>query len=344
MSDSERAEACLGRVMHVTGFGGRRDGEAIVVSPDPKRAGEFSVFGTILGGSADALIIEAVERSGGLLGKASRGATTVSAPIGDGEAVAAGLACGGTVEILLEPLELVPLVFWEAIVSRARVGLVSVVPNVGEARSFEPQCVPVRENLAMALPEAVVKVANDQLRKGMVRAQIIEDSGLRWFCEVVSPLPNVGVIGLSGLALAITSQVALLGWTTTVIDERVESGLGDSLALARSLGTTDALVVLSHDLDASCGALHAAAKESLGSPYLGALGSRHTQAARAERLREVHGWSEGALASIHGPVGLDIGSRTPEETALAIVAEIVAHQNHRTASSLSGAKGRISAS
>jgi xanthine dehydrogenase accessory factor len=198
------------------------------------------------------------------------------------------------------------------------------------------------EDLTLALPQGVAKIVSEQLRKGTLRAQIIEDEPLSWFCEVVSPLPHLGVIGVSALATAITCQAGLLGWTTTVVDERGETGLADCLALAGALGTADALVVLSHDLEASCGALHVAAEQSLGNPYLGALGSRHTQAARAQRLVEVHGWSAEAVATIHGPVGLDLGSRTPEETALAIVAEIVAHQRNRSAKSLRFSEGPIS--
>ncbi len=388
LSDEERANTYLCRVMGVTGFGGRRDGEAILVTPDPKRAGEFIVVGSLLGGSANIQVFATIASiagstsstsSTGSIGdevspaalaavvsiRPSRSVATIRVPIGDADAVSAGLACGGTAEILLEPVELVPLDFWMTLVSRTRVGLVSLLPpagaetgsEAGEAGSdagrgtvarivdseFGSSCVLVSEGQRVALPNGVSKLVDDQMRKGTIRAQIIEDGGLRWFCEVVSPLPQVGVIGVSELATAITRQVALLGWTTTVIDERVDTNLVNCLTLARSLGTADALVVLSHDLEASCGALHAAAKESLGSPYLGALGSRHTQAARAERLSGTHGWSEEELASIHGPVGLDIGSRTPEETALAIVAEIVAHQRGRTATSLRAAQGPISA-
>lgn len=354
MTEAERTQGYLCRVIGVTGFGGRRDGEAILISADPKRADEFSVVGLLLGGSSNARILEEVVALNGDVDAPLRRSGTIRVPISDSVAVSAGLACGGTAEMLLEPLEFVPMDFWVALAARARVGLVSLLPatsgldpspsSAAETASIQQRCVLVSEALVLTLPESVAKIVGDQLRRGMVRAQIIESENERWFCEVVSPLPHIGVIGVSVLASAITRQVALLGWTATVIDERTETGLADCLAVAQSLGTTDALVVLSHDLEASCGALHAAANESLGSPYLGALGSRHTQAARANWLRANHGWTEVAVESIHGPVGLDIGSRTPEETALAIVAEIVAHQRNRTASSLRANPGPISAS
>jgi xanthine dehydrogenase accessory factor len=348
MNASDRAKSYLCRVMEVTGFGGRRDGEAMLVSPDATCADGISMVGSLLGGGADSRIVAAIKGLTTSDRVPTRNSGTIRVPISDEAAVVAGLACGGTAEILLEPVEVVPIDFWKAVVARARIGLVSTVPSDGAAKiaslsGGEARCVVVTEGLATLLPAGVAEAVANQMRRGTVRAQIIEDEGLRWFCEVVSPLPHVGVVGVSELATAILRQAGLLGWTTTVTDERTETGLADCVALARSLGATDALVVLSHDLEASCGALHAAANESLGRPYLGALGSRHTQAARADRLRSIHGWSDDSVTSIHGPVGLDIGSRTPEETALAIVAEIVAYQRNRSASSLRAGQGSISA-
>jgi xanthine dehydrogenase accessory factor len=278
LSESDRANALLCRVMAVTGFGGRRDGEAVLVFPDPQQQGRFVVEGSLLGGSVDDLLVQEA-------GLAASGANTslVSVPIGDAIAVSAGLACGGVADILLERLDCIPRAFWESVASRSRIGLVSPLPTAGqnptEPTETSRKCFAVIEGLSIALPEDAANAVWHQLHKGTVRAQIIEVEGSRWFCEVVSPMPHVGVIGVSGLATAIANQASLLGWTTTVIDERSDTGLEDSLAIARSLGTTDALVVLSHDLVVSCGALHAAANESLGNPYLGALGSRHTQSA-----------------------------------------------------------------
>jgi xanthine dehydrogenase accessory factor len=353
MTESERLASFLCRVISVSGFGGRRDGEAVLVCPDRGQPGKFVVVGSLLGGSADSRLL-AVARSATSGGW---GATTLSAPIADEEAVRAGLACGGIAEILVEPLFAVPSSFWVSVAARSHIGLLSLLPNdpdspllreasrckvIGEV--FRDHLLEVPLDAPLDASGEAAKAIDEQLRKGTVRAQIIESEGKRWFSEVVAPMPHIGVIGISALATAIGTQANLLGWTTTVIDERTETGLADCLALAQSLGTTDALVVLSHDLEASCGALHAAARQSLGRPYLGALGSRHTQAARAERLSAVNGWSSDDLSAIHGPVGLDIGSRTPEETALAIVAEIVAHQRNRTAQSLRSGQGPISSS
>ena len=75
--------------------------------------------------------------------------------------------------------------------------------------------------------------------------------------------------------------------------------------------------------------------------YAGALGSRHTQGARADHLGTSLGLADDVVAQVHGPVGLDLGSRTPPETALAIFAEIIAHRSGRAATSLRGSAGPI---
>jgi xanthine dehydrogenase accessory factor len=77
-----------------------------------------------------------------------------------------------------------------------------------------------------------------------------------------------------------------------------------------------------------------------GAGYVGALGSRRTQSERLERLREA-GLGEPELAALHAPCGLDLGARTPEETAISVLAEIVASRTGRSAASLSHTHGPI---
>jgi len=98
-------------------------------------------------------------------------------------------------------------------------------------------------------------------------------------------------------------------------------------ALAQvGLTSSTAVVMLTHDPKLDDPAL----KIALSSPafYIGALGSRTTQAKRRRRLLEA-GLSEAQLARLHGPIGLDLGARTPEEIALAVMAQIVAVRNGR---------------
>ena len=92
------------------------------------------------------------------------------------------------------------------------------------------------------------------------------------------------------------------------------------------LGPRDAVCVLTHDTKFDVPAIVGALATDVG--YLGAMGSRRTHANRVERLREAGVTDEG-LARIHAPIGLDIGGRTPEETAVSICAEIIAVRTGR---------------
>ena len=103
--------------------------------------------------------------------------------------------------------------------------------------------------------------------------------------------------------------------------------------------TRDAVCVLTHDAKFDVPAIVGALATDVG--YVGAMGSRRTHATRVARLRE-HGVDDAALARVMAPIGLDIGGRTPEETAIAICAEIIALRTGRvTAPSLRGGEGPI---
>ena len=104
------------------------------------------------------------------------------------------------------------------------------------------------------------------------------------------------------------------------------------------LGPRDAVCVLTHDHKFDVPAIAAAVQTDVG--YLGAMGSRRTHEGRAERLRE-HGLSEAEIARVMSPIGLDVGARTPEETAVAICAEIIALRTGRQVASLRDASGPI---
>jgi xanthine dehydrogenase accessory factor len=93
-----------------------------------------------------------------------------------------------------------------------------------------------------------------------------------------------------------------------------------------TLGPRDAVCVLTHDAKFDVPAITAALATDVG--YLGAMGSRRTHDKRVERLRE-EGVSEEGLARVRAPIGLDLGARTPEETAIAIVAEVIALRTGR---------------
>jgi xanthine/CO dehydrogenase XdhC/CoxF family maturation factor len=139
------------------------------------------------------------------------------------------------------------------------------------------------------------------------------------------------VVGAGPVADVLDPMAVLLGWTVaraTTLDE-VTAALGDA----------DAVVVTSHDEEVDAAALQAAIAADIA--YIGGMGSRRTQARRAEWL-SAHGVSEWEQERIHGPAGLDIGADGPAEIALSILAELVATSRGRTdVGSLSGREGPI---
>ena len=153
-------------------------------------------------------------------------------------------------------------------------------------------------------------------------------------------------------ALAKVGKV--LGYRVTVCDARpvfatrARFPMADEVVVAwpdkhlgevgASLGPRDAVCVLTHDPKFDVPAIVSALATKVG--YLGAMGSRRTTDERGERLREA-GVDEEGLARVMGPIGLDVGARTPEETAVAICAEIIALRTGRQAPSLRDRPGPI---
>jgi xanthine dehydrogenase accessory factor len=166
------------------------------------------------------------------------------------------------------------------------------------------------------------------------------------------PPPRLLVFGAVDFAAAQTRAGAFLGYRVTVCDARAvfttpgrfpgadrvvvdwpHRYLDAEARAGRTDGRT-AVCVLTHDAKFDVPVLSLALRLPLG--YVGAMGSRRTHLRRLERLREA-GVPEAALARLHSPIGLDLGARTPEETALSIAAEIVADRYGATGVSLSGA-------
>src|SRR5262249_33519335 len=143
-----------------------------------------------------------------------------------------------------------------------------------------------------------------------------------------------------------------LGWRVSVIDPRAAFATAERIPSADELvvrwpeegydqlgvRAEDAVVVLTHDPKLDDPAIAGAVQR--GVRFIGALGSRRTQEKRRARLVE-RGLSEGDLARVSGPVGLDIGAFSPEETALSILSEIIAFRGGRDGGRLAQASGRI---
>ena len=185
------------------------------------------------------------------------------------------------------------------------------------------------------------------------RTTVLDDEG-REFVEEYGPPPLLLVFGAVDTAEALCKAAKQLGWRTVVADARSKFATAERIPSADELlvewpdqvlahtepDAWTAVVVLTHedrfDIPALAGALRSDAF------YVGALGARKNQERRRERLLE-EGLSEEEIDRIAGPVGLDIGAETPAETAVSILAEILAVRAGRSGGSLKRSKGRIHA-
>jgi xanthine dehydrogenase accessory factor len=199
-------------------------------------------------------------------------------------------------------------------------------------------------------PAALAGLAEELMREG--RNRVIEHEGARVFAEVYGPPPRLLIIGAVDTAEALARAAKLLDWHTIVADARAKFATRERIPSADELivgwpedalaqvqpDAWTAVVVLTHDdkfdVPALLGALETQAF------YIGALGSRRNQARRRERLLEA-GADEESLERISGPCGLDLGAESQPETAVSILAEMLAVRAGREGGRLQTAPGRI---
>jgi xanthine dehydrogenase accessory factor len=185
------------------------------------------------------------------------------------------------------------------------------------------------------------------------RSELREVGDLTLFVDVTAPPPRLVVFGAVDFAAALCRVAKAAGWRAFVVDPRSRFATPERFpdaeaviaewpaeALARIGGVDRAtyLAVLTHDPKLDDAALLAALDSD--APYIGAMGSRRAQAKRRERLLAA-GVAEAQLERVAAPIGLDLGGTSAEETAVAIVGELIAVRNGREGGRLSGSGGRI---
>jgi xanthine dehydrogenase accessory factor len=182
---------------------------------------------------------------------------------------------------------------------------------------------------------ALAAHATDALLRGTSRT--VQVNGRSYFVESFPRKPRLVIVGAVQVAIPLVALARTMGFTTVVVDgrpafasaerfpdvDRLVVGWPDEVADEIGLGPDDAVAILSHDVKFDEPAILAALTR--GCRYVGAVGSRKTQADRRARLRAA-GLSDEQLDRLRGPIGLDLGGREPAETALAIMAEVVAER------------------
>jgi len=286
------------------GFSARDNTEALALTPGGGRVGSV-----LSGALNDQLATLAAESMAGRL---------VDLHVGDLDAGIAGLSCGGDARCLLISASDLPAELWEHLRNRDAVCLVTRLDGDRV----------VGTDLFTAATIAEAGEDRAQLFGRATSETTVADGEV---VTVLWPVPTVVVVGAGAIAEALSAAAGLLGWhAQTVVDVNTATGLISGLA------ALDKVVVISHDHDLAGPALEAALASDVG--YIGALGSRHTQRARAQWLAD-RGITD--LDRIHGPAGLDLGGRTPPEIALSILAEALAIRNGRAPGALRDREGSI---
>ena len=318
----------LATVVQTWGSAPRAAGSRMVVGADGR------IEGSVSGGCVEAAVVEAAR-------EVLRTATPKLLHFGvaDEAAWAVGLACGGTIEVFVEKPDPSFLDRARELVKADQAAVLATVvegPLAGRwmaARSDGPA-----EGTLGKLSEPVRAAALGALREGKSLRTRVGEAPV--FLDVLRPTPTLVAVGGVHIAIALTRIAQALGYRTIVVDprpafgnearfphaDRVASEWPDEALGRIGLTRETAVAVLTHDPKLDDPALRAA----LVSPafYVGALGSKTTQAKRRQRLLEA-GLSETQVGRLHAPIGLDLGGRSPEEIAVSVMAQVVAVRNGR---------------
>ncbi len=251
----------------------------------------------------------------------------------------------------------------------APVALATVIdgPNVGAKLLVEPA---TAAQGSLGHPELDRVVARDALaeleaaRSGIrhygpegqtTPEDLVDQPTVRVFIESHAPPPQMWIFGAVDFTAALARVAKILGYRVTVCDAREVFATRRRLAtaeevkvtlrptvvadLGQELGLRDAVCILTHDPKFDIPAVQGALATAVG--YIGVMGSRSTHARRMDRLAEVGVTEYIDLDRLMSPIGLDIGARTPEETAVSICAEIIARRTGRNVPSLRDSSGDI---
>lgn len=324
-------QIALATVIQTWGSSPRGVGAKMALTPEGK------ITGSVSGGCVEGAVFET-----GVEVLKSGKPELLHFGVADETAWEVGLACGGQIDVFVEPLDRALFDTWRAELLADRPHAMATVIR-GPGRFLGRQVLVSEDKLAADVQgngfyEVILEKARSAMAEG--RSQRFEiavegEDSVELFVEVVSAPPTLVIVGGVHIAVALTSIAKVLGYHTVVVDPRRSFGSPerfphvDQLIQAWpqeafeqiNLTHQTALAMLTHDPKIDDPALRIA----FNSPafYIGALGSQNTQRKRRQRLLD-SGCTEDQLSRLHGPIGLDIGAETPEEIALAVMAEVVA--------------------
>ncbi|MFC2030182.1 XdhC family protein [Chloroflexota bacterium] len=331
----------LATVIRVLGSAPRPVGAKMIVSSGGRMAGSVS------GGCVETTVFEELQAV--LNGQPAH---TVEFGITEDMIWDVGLACGGTIEVFLQEIDAPWVAAVDDYLERGvAFALVTVV--AGEERAGSRALVG-REGVELGdLDGQAKRAAQEMLAARSASGALSElDSGEQVFIEPFLVPPHLVIVGGVHVAIPLTRFAKELGFSVTVIDPRAKFANRERFPDADEVvreWPDDALeqidvddgsyvVLLTHDPKIDEPTLAAALKTE--ARYIGAIGSRNTHAQRFQRMAK-WGVTPEQLERLYAPIGLDLGGKTPGETALSIIAEVVAVKNRRSGASLRRTRGRI---
>ncbi|MFF3376679.1 XdhC family protein [Streptomyces sp. NPDC002680] len=357
LDEDEGAPLAVATVTAVRGSAPRPPGATLAVDRDGTALG--SISGGCVEGSVHALCTELLAEDAGA------GAAVHRFGYSDDDAFAVGLTCGGELDVLVQRIDAPQRPQLRAALADAADGraiaLVTVVEGPGQLLGRAMTVRGVGSHVGglgnAGLDREALAQARAALEAGGTRTVKVgpHTSGtdpLTLLVECALPAPRMLVFGAIDHAAALAQAGAFLGYRVTVCDARRTFATSQRFPYAdevvvdwphryldaQRLDRRAVVCVLTHDPKFDVPLLRLALDLPVG--YVGAMGSRRTHEDRLRRLREV-GVTEDQLARLRSAIGLDLGARTPEETAISITAEIIAHANRSTGLPLTRVTGPI---
>jgi xanthine dehydrogenase accessory factor len=316
----------LATVIETWGSAPRRAGAKMALASDGR------IIGSVSGGCVENAVYEA-----GIESLKTNRHQLLHFGVADETAWEVGLACGGSIDIFVKPLDKSFFEILRSVIENEEQAVhVTVVRGPDELLGREllfHENGQVHGSLGKEWDEIVSKLAQETLANG-ISHRVVLNEDIEIFLEAILPSPTLIIVGGVHIAVSLTSMAKTLGYQTVVIDPRKAWGnkerFPDTDQLIQAwpqdafkqiqVTRSTAIVMLTHDPKIDDPALKFALNSSAF--YVGALGSKATHAKRRERLLN-EGISDEQLSRLHAPIGLDIGAQIPEEIALAIMAQVV---------------------
>jgi xanthine dehydrogenase accessory factor len=340
-------KTALATVVLVEGSAYRRAGARMLITEDGQLTGAIS--GGCLEGDALRKARMVILQQEPLL-------VTYNTMDDDDAKLGVGLGCNGIIHILIEPInagQINPITLLEAVVSSRGYSVLVTLFSVEDRKAPQPgSCLYLAEGQTLTNGLEILPYKNELLEDAKnaldnQRSAITFYQGYMAFVECVQPLISIVILGAGNDAIPLSRIAAILGWNITVVDGRPNYATAERFPLAKKivvakpervldsleLNEWTAFVIMTHNYNYEIAFLRNLLP--LHASYIGILGPKKKLKRMLDELEE-NGTTitERNLEIIHGPVGLDIGSETSEEIALAIIAEIKAVFSQRNGTPL----------